>query len=241
MVDKEFYHNEAKWRARLKPFVVGPGERRIPTVRESAKEQTGETYDGDEIIDEYVQLSLQRYISYRMMWDRIDIDAAQQDFWAAVEAAESDAEDSQGEPAVWVKDNRRKRCYKGSRQSTMSMHQRRASPRSGSMADITRNGLQKQASAKGSDDDDDEPMSGHKAAKRRRMTGKGPGTVDFENSDCSDNGMEVLGTSNMVACFMGVGGEGLGFQKCGPAHGKWAAPRATSGSEVRGSVVTQTL
>lgn len=208
LVDKEFYHNEAKWRARLKPFIVGPGGRRIPTIRESVKEQTAETYDGEEIIDEYVLLGLQRYASYRMFWDRVDLETALRDFWTHLEAADSDGEDSHGEPAIWVKQNRRKRCYKGARQSATSMRQQRASSRSGSMTDISRIGLKKQASTKGSDDDDDddEAMMDNRTSKRRRMTGKGPNSAFPENSKCSDNGAEALGTASMVAFVIGVGG-----------------------------------
>lgn len=202
MVDKEFYHDEEKWRSRVKPFIVQPGERRVPLVREAVKEQLAETYDGEEHVEEYIRVNVHRYVSWRRMRERCDVEIAERDFWAQLELAESDGEDSQGEPVIWVKDCVRKRVYRGKRQSAMSTHQRAGSPGSDMMAErIPHSARKGRQTTKESDEDGD--LGAGQAIKRRRMYVKGPNISVGETSE--DGGMEfdALSNRNMVASVMG--------------------------------------
>lgn len=201
IVDEEFFHNEAKWKARLRPFVAAPGERRPATIRNAASEQTAETYDGDEEVQELLRLNMRHYTSWRVFWDRVDPQRAEGDFWALLEDADTEAENSQGEPTVWVKDIARRRSFRGTRQGHMKKN-RAASPTSPEPgADAPPRPRRHRSISNESGDDRRQPDVG---AKRRRCRVKRAGIVKGDSSD-DDGGLDAdaAAINSTVGCVSG--------------------------------------
>lgn len=113
-VSHEFLADPAAWRARVTPLIVAAGGRRSDLQRQAAR-SFDETYTKEEETRSYIRLNQTRYISWAMFWERMSEDQARQRFLDKLEEQQSENEDSDGEPTVWIKDNCTQAKTSGSR------------------------------------------------------------------------------------------------------------------------------
>lgn len=176
--DKEFYTDIEAWRARIKPLLTAPGERRTPAQRAMVRQQAEETFVSEEVVRDTLRLPLPRYVAYRTFWDRISERQAEKSFWDEVEAQGSSHENSDGEPTVALRDNARSRTTTGKRKraiTTTTLEDTTAPSIVSSLSVAGESGRKRrrddsdcEASLAGDEDED----AGSVATSRRRTTPK---------------------------------------------------------------------
>lgn len=103
--DKDLIANVDRWRSRVRPLVVAEGEARTAGHRQLVKDkiETETQYTTKETIQDFVGMSLTRYVSWRCWADRLTPTVAEQSFYEELEKADDEVFDSDGEPIVKVK------------------------------------------------------------------------------------------------------------------------------------------